>query len=1065
MPDSTAAHAASSENPLVVGSEASRLSVDAPLVPEELLVDGAGPPVVAVVIVDRLSSQLDATLASVAAQDYPNLSVLVIDAADGEPLGEAVASILPDAYLHRMPKRLGRASAANKATELVSGASFFLFVTVGNVLDPPATSALIEELYRSNAGIVAPKVVDGHDPRRLRSVGMGSDKFGVEVDYVEPGEFDQEQYDTVRDIFFAPSGVQLIRADLFAAMGGFDSAMTSYGDDLDLCWRAHTAGARVVAVPRAVVKSFPAEADPDERRQMLGRHRLRSLLVTATPLHLARFLPLAIVLLVLEALYSLVAGRRRQARSAIGAITWNFANFGQIRERRKAVSALRGVSDREVGSLQVSGSARLSGFFRGQFDVGDRVVSFAGNFRDSFTGQDAGAFRDGVIISTLIGFVLLIGSRGLITGGVTPTGQILDLPGAGPLLKEYLGDWRTVGLGGTGNAPTAFGVLGLGKLLFFWGTGLFETLLVIGPLFLGPFGAWRLARPYGTIRGSAFAALAYAANPLAIAAISAGRWDSIVVYGAGPFMVGSLLRVQGMAPYGPSDGRTGQGIVTRSLPIRLLRFGLLIAAIATFVPAVIVVALVMIGGLIVGNLLLAKLTGLVRLALAAVAAFVVPAAIHAPWTFDIIQRGTWQWFVGPPSPEAAFDSLADLVRFAPGLVEPRLLTVGILLASSLSLLIGTGLRLEAGVRGWAMALFAWLVIWSERRGWFVFDLPTAELLLVPAAVGLALSIGAAARAIEIDLVGFKFGWRQVAAFCGVVAMAGAGLLLLRQSYGGRWDLPEQSYAATTDLLAEQLDGPARVLWIGNPSILPVDALESGDGITYAITEGGEPSAFGRFTPGAYGFTSQVGEQLDLAHRRQTVRLGRLLAPYGIDLIVVVPRLAPAPYQGQSFESPQGSLTSFLGQLDLQRISGVADFTVFRNEAAQGPVVGVENDIATLENRAEVFLDTDLSVGQRLAADFGSGSWRWTAPQLGPDDEALPVPASVLVAVTADGWNVSGEGVTAKPTDGGLVAVTAGDAGQWSLYRPTAWLRWLLLIAEAILVAVGVALARSEDPAR
>ncbi|MEZ5227666.1 MAG: hypothetical protein R2710_13635, partial [Acidimicrobiales bacterium] len=252
-----------------------------------------------------------------AAQEYTNLSVLVIDATDGEPITDLVARLLPDAYLHRMPNRLGRAGAANKASELVSGASFYLFVTAGFELEPSTTSSLVEELYRSNAGIVAPKVVDGNDPRRLRSVGMGADKFGVEVDYVEPGEFDQEQYDTVRDIFFAPSGVQLVRADLFAALGGFDSAMTWYGDDLDLCWRAHTAGARVVAVPRAVVRSLGIEADPDERRQLLARHRLRALCVTSTRLHLARMLPVAIALLLMEAAYSLVAGRRRQARSAV----------------------------------------------------------------------------------------------------------------------------------------------------------------------------------------------------------------------------------------------------------------------------------------------------------------------------------------------------------------------------------------------------------------------------------------------------------------------------------------------------------------------------------------------------------------------------------------------------------------------------------------------------------------------------------------------------------------------------------------------------------------------------
>ncbi len=1025
--------------------------------------DGGGPPIVAVVIVDEVRPDLSLTLESIAAQEYTNFSVLVIDAAGEEPIADRVAEILPDAFLHRMPNRPGRSAAANQALELVSGASFFLFVTVGHMLDPSATSTLIEELYRSNAGIVTPKVVDARDPRRLRKVGMGSDRFGVQVDLVEPGEFDQEQYDTVRDVFVAPAGVQLIRADLFRALGGFDPVMARYGADLDLCWRAHVAGARVVAVPRAVVRVASKEADSDERRRQLGRNRLRTLLVASTTLHLLRVMPFALLLLVAEVLYSVIAGRRRQARDALGAIGWNLANLADIRRRRKQMAALRGVSDREVVALQVPGSARLSGFLRGQFDVGDRVVSFAGTFRDSFTGQDAGAFRDGFVISALVGVVILLGSRGLITGGVTPTGQFLDLPGGGVLLREWLGGWRSVGTGGTGNPATAFGVLGVAKLVFFWGRGVFDTLLVIGPLFIGPFGAWRLARSYGSLRGAALAALAYAANPLAVSAMASARWDSLVVYGAGPFLAGSALRIQGSAPFGPIGGAVGPGVVERSLPIRLLRFGLLVAAVAIFVPAVVVVAVLFCAGLLVSGVVMARPGASGRLALASVVAVVVPAALHAPFTFDVLQRGSWRWFVGPDSPEVAFDSLADLIRFAPGGVEPRLLTIGIIAAASLVLLIGNGVRLDAGIRAWSLAVVSWVVIWVGRRGWIDVELPAVEMMLVPAATGMAMAIGAATRAVEIDLVGFRFGWRQVAAFLGIFAMAGAGILLLTEAYGGRWKMPEQSYANTTALLAEQLDGPSRILWIGAPSVLPVDTIESDRGISYAFLEGTEASVLGRWMPGAYGLDRQVGEQLDLAIDDQTVRLGRLLAPYGIDYLVVVPRLAPAPHEGRTIEPPAGLMSALFGQLDLQRVAGVADFTVFRNEAALGPVVGLETDIAGLPNRPEAFLDTDLTNGQRMNGEFAPGEWSVSASAPRPDGSRPPQPVSVLVAVTGDGWVSATDGVTVAPTAGGLLAVDPGEITEWGVRRPTPWLRWLGLVAQAGVVGVGIAIARSEDP--
>ena len=63
---------------------------------------------------------------------------------------------------------------------------------------------------------------------------------------VEPGELDQEQHDAVRDVFAVPTACMMVRADLFRAIGGFDPAIEYSGDDVDLCWRAHLGGARVL---------------------------------------------------------------------------------------------------------------------------------------------------------------------------------------------------------------------------------------------------------------------------------------------------------------------------------------------------------------------------------------------------------------------------------------------------------------------------------------------------------------------------------------------------------------------------------------------------------------------------------------------------------------------------------------------------------------------------------------------------------------------------------------------------------------------------------------------------
>src|SRR5262249_10665091 len=137
-------------------------------------------------------------------------------------------------------------------------ASHFFFCHDDVILAPDAVRALIEEAFRSNAGIASPKFVQWDHPDRLLAVGATADKVGVLQDLVDPGELDQQQHDAVREVLVAPGGAILIRADLFRAIGGFNATIDQFGEDLDLSWRARTAGARVVVVPAARVLHLQA---------------------------------------------------------------------------------------------------------------------------------------------------------------------------------------------------------------------------------------------------------------------------------------------------------------------------------------------------------------------------------------------------------------------------------------------------------------------------------------------------------------------------------------------------------------------------------------------------------------------------------------------------------------------------------------------------------------------------------------------------------------------------------------------------------------------------------------
>src|SRR5580700_5997115 len=223
------------------------------------------PPVVAVIVTCDPGPWFAETLRAFGAQEYPELSVLVLDAGSAQDPTAIVAAELPGAFVRRLGVNRGFGASANEALTMVEGASYFLFCHDDVAPESDAIHQLVEESFRSNAGVVAPKLVSWDDPGRLLHVGMAVDKGGAVVDRVEPGEIDHGQHDAVRDVFLAPGGCTLVRADLFAELGGFDPDVFVMGEDLDLCWRAQIAGARVMVAPQARVRHLELLASGQRR--------------------------------------------------------------------------------------------------------------------------------------------------------------------------------------------------------------------------------------------------------------------------------------------------------------------------------------------------------------------------------------------------------------------------------------------------------------------------------------------------------------------------------------------------------------------------------------------------------------------------------------------------------------------------------------------------------------------------------------------------------------------------------------------------------------------------------
>src|SRR5437588_1210884 len=106
--------------------------------------DVSAPTVVAVMVTPDPGPWLEAALAGLVAQDYPHLSILVIDIGEAD-VTPRVAGTAPNAYVRRVAGNPGYAAAANEVLAVVEGASHYIFCHDDVVPDPDAVRLLLEE--------------------------------------------------------------------------------------------------------------------------------------------------------------------------------------------------------------------------------------------------------------------------------------------------------------------------------------------------------------------------------------------------------------------------------------------------------------------------------------------------------------------------------------------------------------------------------------------------------------------------------------------------------------------------------------------------------------------------------------------------------------------------------------------------------------------------------------------------------------------------------------------------------------------------------------------------------
>lgn len=1042
--------------------------------------------VVTVVVVTHDGSRwLPETLRALRAQSRPVQRVLGVDTGSFDDSPDILAEHISAEAIVDMPRdtgfgqAVGAAAGHPRAQRTVPGASDrtdtveWLWLMHDDCV--PEREALDHLLQAAEeyprAAVLGPKLRDLFDRRLLVEVGVTIDGAGRRETGLETREFDQGQHDGTRQVLAVSSAGMLIRRDVWDELDGFDPGLALFRDDIDLCWRAGSAGYRVMVVPEAV--AYHAAAASRRRRTLaVARdhpHRIdrrNAIFVLLANLPFAAMLGAVLrntVASMFRVLFHLLAKQPAHALDeflAIASILLRPIRLARARIRRRRIrrrtySAIqpflaRGVVLRQLaerGANLMSASTETSGRHQAaalpSSDEEDILSDEQGTLRRMLT-------RPGLLLLVGLTVVTLLAERTLIGGTQLGGGALPPVGGnAGDLWSTYLAGWHAVGVGSEAPAPPYIAVLALVSTVMFGQTWLAVTVLLLGCVPLSGLTAYLLARQVISYRpAQLWMAASYALLPVATGAVAQGRLGTAVVY--------TLLPLLGL-------------IATRMLvqPRRDSRraawlLALVLAVATAFVPLVWALALLT-------AVLVAVAFGNVRgqLYTSLGIVLVTPMVVLLPWSLRLFRHPElWLLEAGLHRPEISDANLSAqaLLLLSPGGpgTPPVWVTIGFVCAALCALLL-RGRRVLVAV-GWGVALLGILIAIVVSRTVLTAPggAPAAAawpgVAVAFAATAMLLSAGIAARSFG-DLV--RMGGLHRAGACAAAVLALTTPVAAAASWvtaGVQGPLSTTGESAFSNLAATlSADGTEPRTLVLRPD---------GATVSYSVLRGQQPQLGEEQLWPSPAVSEELDETVAELSAGSGGEVAAALAEFGIRYVALA---ESAGSGGEETDEAAGTVSeTTVSRLDatpqLRRLNLTPEYGLWELELEAGQVRIVSPDSD----------DGDAAVPLDLTEPEITGDAAESVEVLDSEEGAIEVPDGaagrmlVLAEPAETSWQATLEdsplpeteteyGMQAfeLPADGGTVEIDRGATP-----RPL----WLLAQAALLLTVVVLALPGARDAA-
>ena len=764
---------------------------------------------------------LDRTLATLGALDTPLSGVVAVDTDSRDQTPQLLIDSPSITTVVDRPRGTGFPAAVAAGYDVLDEAvdpthEWLWVLHDDSAPEPDCLRELLTAAVVHDAAVVGPKALDWAGRRRLVEMGVSITGSGRRYTGIEAREYDQGQHDDRLDVLAVGTAGMLVRRDVWDDLGGLDSRIDIFRDDVDFGWRARLCGHRVVVAPHAIVAHAAAATTGRRRPDASGSRASVTDRRNAVYVLLANAGRWTFIPVLLRTLLGTVLRAIGFVLGKVPAVAWDelVAMTAALRPSRLVTARRRRSSPPRTGSIHGL-RPTLGTQARHAVENAGGVVGGGGGGHDTHAGSRRATTTEdlvgdehedlpvgpgwaervsgwtGLWLVPAVSVVVVIAARTVLFGGDLFGGALLPAPASGSdWWSTYLAGWHPVGLGSPASAPPSLAILAGASVLTLGNASLLVSVLMIGAVPAAVATAWWALS--GVVDSSVvrvWAALTYGVVLLATGALAAGRLGTSVVAVLAPLLV-----------------RAAAAALPPRAPLRRAWLaGLLLGAVAAFAPVVWPVVAAATSIVVVA--FSRSWTSVLRW----VIVVVVPAAVLLPWLSTLAShRDLWASEIGLTGQGSQLSDPA-LPVWAPLMLSsggPGSVAAGVL--AGVVVLALTGLVLAGSrtvIAGWVLAITALLAAVLVSR------------VLVSTPAGEGVAAGWPGPAVVIAGLGV------VAALAVAADRGAAGLPTLARAIGAA-----VAAASTVAALVLGLSGStADPLTRGAPTILPVYVVDEATG--------------------------------------------------------------------------------------------------------------------------------------------------------------------------------------------------------------------------------------------